>query len=72
VAHTIRAALPILVAQGHGHVVITASISGRTTYVQVRSLPSRHRVTGGREIRRHNHARPRQLNSSSDGPESFG
>jgi NADP-dependent 3-hydroxy acid dehydrogenase YdfG len=33
VAHTIRAALPILVAQGHGHVVITASISGRTTYV---------------------------------------
>jgi NADP-dependent 3-hydroxy acid dehydrogenase YdfG len=33
VAHTIRAALPVLVAQGHGHVVITASISGRTTYV---------------------------------------
>jgi NADP-dependent 3-hydroxy acid dehydrogenase YdfG len=33
VAHTIRAALPILIAQGHGHVVITASISGRTTYV---------------------------------------
>jgi NADP-dependent 3-hydroxy acid dehydrogenase YdfG len=33
VAHTIRAALPTLIAQGHGHVVITASISGRTTYV---------------------------------------
>jgi NADP-dependent 3-hydroxy acid dehydrogenase YdfG len=33
VANTIRAALPVLVAQGHGHVVITASISGRTTYV---------------------------------------
>lgn len=33
VAHTIRAALPMLIAQGHGHVVITASISGRTTYV---------------------------------------
>lgn len=33
VAHTIRAALPILISQGHGHVVITASISGRTTYV---------------------------------------
>jgi NADP-dependent 3-hydroxy acid dehydrogenase YdfG len=33
VAHTIRAALPILIAQGHGHIVITASISGRTTYV---------------------------------------
>lgn len=33
VAHTIRAALPIMIAQGHGHVVITASISGRTTYV---------------------------------------
>jgi hypothetical protein len=39
---------------------------------QVRTLPSRHRVTGGREIRRHNHACLRQLNSSSDGPESFG
>jgi NADP-dependent 3-hydroxy acid dehydrogenase YdfG len=33
VAHTVRAALPILIAQGHGHIVITASISGRTTYV---------------------------------------
>jgi NADP-dependent 3-hydroxy acid dehydrogenase YdfG len=33
VAHTIRALLPVLVAQGSGHVVITASISGRVTYV---------------------------------------
>jgi NADP-dependent 3-hydroxy acid dehydrogenase YdfG len=33
VAQTIRATLPILIAQGHGHIVITASISGRTTYV---------------------------------------
>lgn len=33
VAHTVRAALPALVAQGHGHIAITASISGRTTYV---------------------------------------
>jgi NADP-dependent 3-hydroxy acid dehydrogenase YdfG len=32
VANTIRAALPGLIAQGHGHVVITASISGRITY----------------------------------------
>jgi NADP-dependent 3-hydroxy acid dehydrogenase YdfG len=33
VAHTIRATLPALVAQGSGHIVITASISGRVTYV---------------------------------------
>lgn len=33
VAQTIRATLPILIEQGGGHVVITASISGRTTYV---------------------------------------
>jgi NADP-dependent 3-hydroxy acid dehydrogenase YdfG len=33
VAHTIRASLPLLIAQGRGHIVITASISGRTTYV---------------------------------------
>jgi NADP-dependent 3-hydroxy acid dehydrogenase YdfG len=33
VAHTIRAVLPVLVAQGSGHVVITSSISGRVTYV---------------------------------------
>lgn len=33
VAHTIRATLPMLIDQGHGHIVITASISGRTTYV---------------------------------------
>jgi len=33
VAQTIRATMPILVAQGRGHVVITASISGRTAYV---------------------------------------
>jgi NADP-dependent 3-hydroxy acid dehydrogenase YdfG len=33
VAHTVRATLPTLVAQGSGHVVITASISGRVTYV---------------------------------------
>jgi NADP-dependent 3-hydroxy acid dehydrogenase YdfG len=33
VAQTIRAAMPVLVAQGRGHVVITASISGRTAYV---------------------------------------
>jgi NADP-dependent 3-hydroxy acid dehydrogenase YdfG len=33
VAQTIRATLPVLIAQGHGHIVITASISGRTTYV---------------------------------------
>lgn len=32
-AHTIRATLPTLLAQGHGHIVITASISGRSTYV---------------------------------------
>jgi NADP-dependent 3-hydroxy acid dehydrogenase YdfG len=33
VAYTIRATLPTLLAQGHGHIVITASISGRVTYV---------------------------------------
>ena len=33
VAQTIRAAMPILIAQGRGHLVITASISGRTAYV---------------------------------------
>jgi NADP-dependent 3-hydroxy acid dehydrogenase YdfG len=33
VAFTIRATLPTLLAQGSGHVVITASISGRVTYV---------------------------------------
>jgi NADP-dependent 3-hydroxy acid dehydrogenase YdfG len=33
VAQTIRATMPILIAQGRGHVVITASISGRTAYV---------------------------------------
>jgi NADP-dependent 3-hydroxy acid dehydrogenase YdfG len=33
VAQTIRATLPILIEQGRGHIVITASISGRTTYV---------------------------------------
>ena len=33
VAYTIRATLPTLLAQGHGHIVITASISGRITYV---------------------------------------
>jgi NADP-dependent 3-hydroxy acid dehydrogenase YdfG len=33
VAQTIRATLPAFISQGHGHVVITASISGRTTYV---------------------------------------
>ena len=33
VAQTIRATMPGLVAQGRGHVVITASISGRTAYV---------------------------------------
>jgi NADP-dependent 3-hydroxy acid dehydrogenase YdfG len=32
-AFTIRATLPTLVAQGSGHIVITASISGRVTYV---------------------------------------
>jgi NADP-dependent 3-hydroxy acid dehydrogenase YdfG len=32
VAQTIRAAMPILVAQGRGHIVITASISGRIAY----------------------------------------
>lgn len=33
VAQTIRAAMPILIEQGRGHIVITASISGRTAYV---------------------------------------
>jgi NADP-dependent 3-hydroxy acid dehydrogenase YdfG len=33
VAQTIRATMPVLVAQGQGHIVITASISGRTAYV---------------------------------------
>ena len=33
VAFTIRATLPTLLAQGSGHIVITASISGRVTYV---------------------------------------
>lgn len=33
VAHTIRATMPVLAAQGRGHIVITASISGRTAYV---------------------------------------
>jgi NADP-dependent 3-hydroxy acid dehydrogenase YdfG len=33
VAYTIRACLPTLLAQGDGHIVITASISGRITYV---------------------------------------
>lgn len=33
VAYMIRATLPTLLAQGHGHIVITASISGRITYV---------------------------------------
>ena len=33
VAQTIRATMPVLVAQRRGHVVITASISGRTAYV---------------------------------------
>jgi NADP-dependent 3-hydroxy acid dehydrogenase YdfG len=33
VAQTIRATMPVLMAQGRGHIVITASISGRTAYV---------------------------------------
>ncbi len=33
VAQTIRATMPILITQGRGHIVITASISGRTAYV---------------------------------------
>ncbi len=33
VAQTIRATMPVLLAQGRGHIVITASISGRTAYV---------------------------------------
>jgi NADP-dependent 3-hydroxy acid dehydrogenase YdfG len=33
VAHTLRAVTPTLIARGSGHVVITASISGRVTYV---------------------------------------
>jgi NADP-dependent 3-hydroxy acid dehydrogenase YdfG len=33
VALTLRAFVPVLVEQGDGHVVITASISGRVTYV---------------------------------------
>jgi NADP-dependent 3-hydroxy acid dehydrogenase YdfG len=33
VAHTIRATLPTLIGQGSGQIVITASISGRVTYV---------------------------------------
>jgi NADP-dependent 3-hydroxy acid dehydrogenase YdfG len=33
VAHTLRAVTPTLIAQQAGHVVITASISGRVTYV---------------------------------------
>lgn len=33
VAQTIRATMPVLIAQGRGHIVITASISGRTAYV---------------------------------------
>jgi NADP-dependent 3-hydroxy acid dehydrogenase YdfG len=33
VAFTIRATLPTLLRQGSGHIVITASISGRTTYI---------------------------------------
>jgi NADP-dependent 3-hydroxy acid dehydrogenase YdfG len=32
-AFTIRATLPTLLSQGSGHIVITASTSGRTTYV---------------------------------------
>ena len=32
-AFTIRATLPTLLRQGSGHIVITASISGRTTYI---------------------------------------
>jgi NADP-dependent 3-hydroxy acid dehydrogenase YdfG len=32
-AFLVRATLPTLLRQGHGHVVITASISGRVTYV---------------------------------------
>jgi NADP-dependent 3-hydroxy acid dehydrogenase YdfG len=32
-AFTIRATLPTLLRQGSGHIVVTASISGRTTYV---------------------------------------
>jgi len=32
-AQTLRALVPALVAQGRGHVVVTASISGRVTYV---------------------------------------
>jgi NADP-dependent 3-hydroxy acid dehydrogenase YdfG len=33
VAQTIRATMPVLAAQGRGHIVITASISGRTAYL---------------------------------------
>jgi NADP-dependent 3-hydroxy acid dehydrogenase YdfG len=33
VAHTLRATLPTMISQGRGHVVILASVSGRTTYV---------------------------------------
>jgi NADP-dependent 3-hydroxy acid dehydrogenase YdfG len=33
VAQTIRATMPVLIAQGRGHIVITASISGRTAYI---------------------------------------
>jgi NADP-dependent 3-hydroxy acid dehydrogenase YdfG len=33
VAHTLRATLPTMISQGSGHVVILASVSGRSTYV---------------------------------------
>jgi NADP-dependent 3-hydroxy acid dehydrogenase YdfG len=33
VAHTLRATLPTMISQGSGHVVVLASVSGRTTYV---------------------------------------
>ena len=33
VLYGVRAALPVMLEQGHGHVVIVASVSGRVTYV---------------------------------------
>jgi NADP-dependent 3-hydroxy acid dehydrogenase YdfG len=33
VLYGVRAALPVMLEQGHGHIVIVASVSGRVTYV---------------------------------------
>jgi NADP-dependent 3-hydroxy acid dehydrogenase YdfG len=45
VLYGVRAALPVMLEQGHGHVVIVASVSGRVTYVgEPAYIASKHAI----------------------------